>query len=172
MNATARLFVLEAGVTDGSDLHSLTKVIFAACADATLDIAGARSSQLDYETVSGDVSDAVELLTAGHFSTIRLRTVACDPSILNIFRPNFDESNIPLWTVTADCSRESGAKLFSVLQQLPTVSYVVLTVEESLDLSAEHFTERSFPWTDERLVKAAVFDGGHWQIRDGLSSTA
>jgi hypothetical protein len=50
--------------------------------------------------------------------------------------------------------------LFEELTRLPDCAFVVVTLEESLDLGAELNDAGLFPWDDWRLVMAEIKGGG------------
>jgi hypothetical protein len=126
---------------------------------------------LEYRPVDVDLDSASAQLTAGVLSSIRLRSDGADVAWALLYGPAFARDRPRPWTGVVELRHSRYQPLFEQLVERGDLDFVVVSQEETLDLTPGSMTSSSFPWDDWRLIKAALPSGPglkrEWVIRPG-----
>jgi len=120
-----------------------------------------------YRDFPGGLADLGALLREGAVTSARIAP-GDGRWWMMLFRPMFDSDGAPWWSLVVEYRILAADRAFEELKRIPGVSFVSVSMEESLDFGPGPVTPGTFPWTHFRLIRAAVRDGaGGWVERRG-----
>jgi len=126
------------------------------------------TASLEYASVNVDLDAACSALQSGELSSIRLRSDGADVAWVLLFGPTFGSGRAEVWTAAIELRHHKYRPLFERLLKQDDLSVVIVSMEETLDLSPTTIGPSTFPWNDWRLIVAAVRDDAkHWHIGPG-----
>lgn len=162
--------VLEAGAESLDPLLVATKSLLAG-ADYRLEILQTTArKELDYVGYDGELSAIGALLRGGSISSARFIPHLSSISWLMLFCPMFDEEGVPWWSMVVEYRTSLYDEALDKLRSIPGLTFVSVSVEESLEFSHKILNPHTFPWTHWRLIRAAVRnDDGTWVEHSGPS---
>lgn len=111
---------------------------------------------LEYRPVDVDLDNASAQLTRGALSSIRFRSDGADVAWALLYGPTFARDRPRPWTGVVELRHSRYQSLFEQLVRQGDLDFVVVSQEETLDLTPASLTPSSFPWDDWRLIKAAL----------------
>lgn len=162
-----------------SSLGPVRSAIESALADVAYTIEVLRTENthgLEYHPVDADLDEVCAELTAGVLSSIRLRSVGADGTWALLYGPTFARDRPRPWTGVVELRHPRYKPLFEQLVGRGDLDFVVVSLEETLDLTAGSMTPSTFPWDDWRLIMAALPNGEgltrEWVIRAGPARVA
>lgn len=114
------------------------------------------ADRIEYRSANGSPREAFRSLDTGDLASIRLRPK--DPPIrwAIVYAPGFDRHAPTKWTAAVELNSWSYEAIFDELVSRECLRFVVVTMEETLDLEPHHLTEEGFPWQAPSLMRAAI----------------
>jgi|SRR5256885_13854566 len=134
------------------------------------------TSGLEYRPVDANLDDVCAELIGGALSSIRFRSDGADVAWALLYGPTFARDRPRPWTGVVELRHSRYQLLFEQLVGRGDLDFVVVSLEETLDLTPGSMTASSFPWDDWRLIRAALPSGPglrrEWVIRPGPARVA
>ncbi len=129
------------------------------------------TSGLKYRLADADLDAVCARLATGELSSVRLRSDGADVAWALLFGPTFGSDCPRPWTGALELRHTQYRPLFEQLVKGKDLDFVVVSQEETLDLTPAAITSTTFPWNDWRLIMAALPSGSaqnqEWVIRAG-----
>lgn len=120
----------------------------------------------DYREFDGELDAALSSVVDGTNGSVQIEGKGGSVLLAGIYRPGFANSNPADWSGSAEGLTSNAEALFEELQTINRLGYVALSEDESPNFDADHITEKTFPWSDWRLIAGAVrAESGKWIVR-------
>ena len=133
-----------------------------------------KTHDLEYQRVETDLETACGELAKGTLSSVRLRSDGAEVAWALLFGPTFGSDRARPWTGVVEVRHSRWQAIFDRIVSLGEVDFLVVSLEETLDLAAGAISAGRFPWNDARLIKAALPTNPgprrEWVMRGGPAS--
>lgn len=130
---------------------------------------------LTYKPSNDSIQSAAKKMHRNTISSFIVFSSRRDIAWCMINIPHFCGEPIALWHGSIEYKELEFEGLFYNLLEFNRLSYVVVSMEERLDLKDKDLSKTSFPWNHERLIVGAVKDeegNRHdWVIKEGPAYT-
>jgi len=159
--------LLEAGSSDLRPIVQAAQVVLGKESFRAERLPSERTHELDYEPAAGAWVDFEDDLSSARASSLRFMVESGSLRWLLIYAPNFDSQGVPWWSLVVETRARDYAELFRSMREVPGLRYVIVSNEDTLDLHEAALDPETFPWDDDRLIRAALVAGGSWVDRHG-----
>lgn len=134
----------------------------------------ATTTDLEYQRAEADLETTWSQLANGELTSVRLRSDGAEIAWALLFAPTFGPDRARPWTGVIELRHSGWQPVFDRIVSLGEVDFVVVSLEETLDLVPTAISPASFPWSDARLIKAAIATHRgprvQWAVRVGSAS--
>jgi len=132
-------------------------------------LTSAEEHELRFREFCGSLEKALVKLAEGCASSIQLEGFGESPFLAGLYRPCFGGQILRDWSASAEGGNLRIGIVFEELQSIDGLEYIAIFKDESPEFDSYHITEKTFPWSDWRLVAGAVRRNKEWIVRGSAS---